>query len=139
MDGDIVRDFIEPLMRLGMMPKGDVAEIAAALAEDVPNATAHQLAHAARALRKTWRYQSFPTHRACLEAIEAAPIRDVVDAPQPSQRVERPRGDPPIVGEAVRFVRDYEAADAKGRAIFDRVNKGRYEASLAVARSYGAL
>lgn len=139
MDGDIVRDFIEPLMRIGMTPKGDIAEIAAALAEDVPNATAHQLGVAVRSLRKSWRYQSFPTHRACLEAIEAAPIRDVTSAPPPPPPVERPRGDPPIVGMAMRFIRDYEDADARQRAVFDRVSKGRYEASLAVARAFGAM
>lgn len=139
MDGDIVRDFIEPLMRIGMTPKGDVAEIAAALAEDVPNPTAHQLGVAVRAIRRTWKYQTFPSHRACLEAIEAAPRQDMTDAPRPVAPVERPRGDPPIVGMAMRFIRDYEAADAQGRALFDRLQKGRYEASLAVAKAYGAM
>lgn len=137
--GDYVDDFIKPLIDLGMRPKGDIPALAEALAEDAPGATAHQLRCAVKALRKSWPYaSSFPSIRACLEAIEAAPASDRTVAPK-SVAVDRPR-DPrevPIVRWALRFLDEYDAVGEAARATLDRQYPGRHDRAVQILAVYG--
>lgn len=137
--GDYVDDFIKPLIDLGMRPKGDIPALAEALAEDAPGATAHQLGRAVVALRKSWPYAaSFPSIKACLEAIRAAPTSERVAAPKQAP-VERPR-DPwevPIVRWALRFLNEYDAVGDAARAALDRQYPGRHERAGQILEIYG--
>jgi len=137
--GDYVDDFIKPLIDLGMRPRGDIPALAEALAEDAPGATAHQLRRAVKALRASWPYAStFPSIRACLEAIRAAPTSEHSPAPKRSTE-ERPR-DPwevPIVRWALRFLAEYDSLGEAGRAALDRQYPGRRERAGRILEVYG--
>lgn len=139
MRGNYVDDFIQPLVKLGMRPKGDLVAIAEALDEDLPSVTRHQLQSAVRAVRQTWKYAStFPPISFCLAAIRAAPVREVDPTSAPARVCEeRPHSDPPILVRARRFCAEYEGHGERGRVLMEQQFPGRYAASLAVLTSYG--
>ena len=138
MRGNYVDDFIQPLIKLGMRPKGDLVAIAEALDEDLPSVTRHQLQSAVKAIRQSWKYAStFPPISVCLSAIRAAPVREIDPEAVPSVPIERPRSDPPILVGARKIAAEYESLGERGRAAFERSAPGRYAAALAVMASFG--
>lgn len=137
MDGDFVEHFIKPLVDLGFTPKGDIVAIAESLAEDATGVTEYQLRAAVKAIRQTWKYAIFPTHVECLKAIRSSPLRPMSSEPARRFVDAGPRGDSPMLSLARRYVDDYEARDAAGRAALDRCQRGRYEASLQVLKAFG--
>jgi hypothetical protein len=137
MRGDVVSDFIEPLIGLGFQPRGDVVQIAEAIAEDAAGATRHQLHCAVRAIRRTRKFATFPSLAECLDAIKAAPIREVEERPVTKPAATRASSsEPPCLLQARRYANDYEEADEWGRRRMDRASPHRYEAALAVMRAY---
>lgn len=136
MEGDFVGDFVEPLIKLGLRPKGDVVAISESLAEDAAGATTYQLQAAVRAIRRSRKFMTFPSIAECVEAIKAAPVRDLATEP-PARPVPVQRsGDAPALVKARQYIDDYEAADARGRATMDRQQPNRYAASLAVVAAF---
>jgi hypothetical protein len=113
MSVDWLDEFVDPLIRLGYSTKGDLAEIASALAEDVPNATSHQLREAVKTLRRTWKFMTFPTIAACLEAIRAAPA---MPPEEMGRRRPVPTARPAGTGEAPFLRRCRALVDEWGRA-----------------------
>lgn len=139
MRGNYVDDFIQPLIKLGMKPKGDLVAIAEALDEDLPDTTRYQLQGAVKAIRQSWKYGStFPPISICLAAIRAAPVRKMEpDEIVPRAIDERPRADPPILVGARKFAAEYESCSDLGKVAMERSAPGRYAAALAVLASFG--
>lgn len=132
MSGDVVRDFLEPLARLGFRPGAgeDLAEIAGHLARVRPQASATHLRRAADDLAATRRSKVLPVVGVLVSAIDAAASALAAIAERPA--VRSVVTEPPVVTRCRRFVEAWEAADEAGRARIEAADPGRYAAACRI-------
>ena len=126
MTGDVVRDFLEPLARLGFRPGAgeDLAEIAGHLTRVRPRATAEHLRRAADALAATRRSKVLPAVGLLVAAIDtAAATGATLEAVGVARSVVR---EAPVVTRCRRFVEAYEASDETERARIEAAEPGHY-------------
>lgn len=126
--------FIEPLTALFRIDANEPKAFLRALAEELAQFTPHALSSAAKEIRRTRKFQTFPSIAECVEVTKSMPDYPrgkIVGLP-----VARSGGTAPILVAAEKYVFEFETGTQAKRDLLEKQQPGRYAAALNVIKAY---